>query len=244
VGLHASIGALRTRLGDYAGAIAAFESAAALATPTELPGVEAALGRAHLRRGDLAAADHHLSAAVTSGSDDARLARALVDLSIVHRRMADRDGAAEAARAALRTAERVGDIAGQGGAHRLLGLLALDDGDPTGAVRELTTAVETSSHDPDPTARIAALAGLALATAAMGNVEMAVAHAEAAAQECRQIGDRHLEGAVENHLADILHAAGRDDEALTHLRRAVEAFAEIGGDPADPDPGIWMLSAS
>ncbi len=31
---------------------------------------------------------------------------------------------------------------------------------------------------------------------------------------------------------------------MTHLARAVAAFAEVGGDPADPDPGIWMLSAS
>ena len=63
-------------------------------------------------------------------------------------------------------------------------------------------------------------------------------------EACRRIGDRHLEAAVENHLADLLHLAGRDDEALEHLRRAVAAFAELGGDPADPDPGIWMLSAS
>ena len=65
-----------------------------------------------------------------------------------------------------------------------------------------------------------------------------------APEACRRIGDRHLEAAVENHLADLLHAAGRDDEAMPHLLRAVEAFAEVGGDPADPDPGIWMLSAS
>ena len=31
---------------------------------------------------------------------------------------------------------------------------------------------------------------------------------------------------------------------MVHLRRAVEAFAEVGGEPADPDPGIWMLAAS
>jgi hypothetical protein len=71
-----------------------------------------------------------------------------------------------------------------------------------------------------------------------------LAHGQAAADACQRIGDRHLEAAVENHLADALHAAGRDDDAMVHLRRAVEAFAEVGGDPADPDPGIWMLSAS
>lgn len=83
-----------------------------------------------------------------------------------------------------------------------------------------------------------------MAAAAGGDVETALGHGEAALADCRRIGDRHLEGAVENHLADILHAADRDDEAMTHLRRSVAAFAEVGGVPADPDPGIWMLSAS
>jgi hypothetical protein len=31
---------------------------------------------------------------------------------------------------------------------------------------------------------------------------------------------------------------------MVHLRRAVEAFAEVERDPTEPDPGIWMLSAS
>ncbi len=68
-------------------------------------------------------------------------------------------------------------------------------------------------------------------------------HGEAALEECRRIGDRHLEAAVENHLADLLHAAGRDEDARDHQRRAAAAFAELGGDPTDPDPGIWMLAA-
>jgi hypothetical protein len=99
-------------------------------------------------------------------------------------------------------------------------------------------------QDPDPTSGIAAQVGLALALAAGGDVDGAVRVGEDAAAACRRIGDRHLEAAVENHLADMLHDAGRDDEAMPHQRRAVAAFAEVGGDPADPDPGIWMLSAS
>ncbi len=98
--------------------------------------------------------------------------------------------------------------------------------------------------DPDPTARISALAALAMASAVSGDIDAAVAHGEAAIRACRTIGDRHLEAALEDRVADILHAAGRDAEARPHQLRAVEAFAEVGGDPADPDPGIWMLSAS
>ncbi|HET9347332.1 MAG TPA: tetratricopeptide repeat protein, partial [Candidatus Limnocylindrales bacterium] len=96
----------------------------------------------------------------------------------------------------------------------------------------------------DPTGWVAATTGLALAVAAGGDVDAAMGHGQAAIDLCRRIGDRHLEAAVENHVADILHAAGRDDESLEHLRRAVAAFAEVDGDPLDPDPGVWMLAAS
>ena len=95
-----------------------------------------------------------------------------------------------------------------------------------------------------PASGIAAQVGLALALAGRGDVDEAVRAGEEAAVTCRRIGDRHLEAAVENHLADLLHEAGRDEDAMPHQRRAMEAFAEVGGDPADPDPGIWMLSAS
>ena len=97
--------------------------------------------------------------------------------------------------------------------------------------------------DPDPTAAVIAIVGLAMAEAALGRLDLSLAHGDAALVVCRRIGDRHLQGAVENHLADLLHAAGRETEAIEHLRRAVEAFAEVGGDPPDRDPGIWMLAA-
>ena len=250
VALHADIGRLRTVLGDYPGAIAALESAAAVAEPADLSSLEWALGRAHLRRGDLVAADHHLAAAMADGprargdAGSATIARILVDRSVVHRRGGDGRAARAAATRALQIAIEAGDPAAQGAADRILGLLALDDGDPATAVAHLRRAVEAATDDPDQTARIAALASLALAEAAAGELHGALAHGEEAVAASQAIGDRHLEAAVENHLADILHAAGRDDESMAHLTRAIEAFAEVGGDPADPDPGIWMLSAS
>ena len=245
VGLHTMMGRLRTRLGDYAGAIGDLQTAAAIAPPGDLPLLELTLARAHLRRGDLVAGSHHLEAAAADGAvTDALLARIWVDRSVLLRRAGDPAGAARAAGQALVVAERAGDTIAVGAAHRMLGLAALDGGATADAAVELGLAAETAEHDPDPTARIAALAGLAMATAASGAVDEALAHGHEAADACRRIGDRHLEAAVENHLADILHAAGRDEEAMEHLRRAVEAFAEVGGDPADPDPGIWMLSAS
>lgn len=242
--LHAATGRLRTRLGDYAGAITAFEAAASVADVDALPALEWELARAHLRRGDLGAAAHHLDAAEAGARDDALRARVFVDRSVMHRRSRDAAAAAIAAHTALVVAERASDPVAAGAAHRMLGLAALDAGDPGEATRELRIALDVAAADPDPTARIATLAGLAIATASGGSLDEALAYGEEAVAACRYIGDRHLEAAVEDHLADILHAAGRDAEAMPHQRRAAEAFAEVGGDPADPDPGIWMLSAS
>ncbi len=100
----------------------------------------------------------------------------------------------------------------------MLGLTALDAGDLASAVTDLRRAVDAADQDPDPTARIAARVGLALAIAAGGEVDEALDVGESAAALARQIGDRHLEAAVEDHLADLLHAAGRDDEARPHQR--------------------------
>jgi DNA-binding SARP family transcriptional activator len=243
VGLHGAIGRLRTRLGDYVGAINALEAAAAAADDATLPEIEHAIAGAHLRRGDLVAAARHLDAALEGAADPAFLARVLVDRSIVLRLGGDAPGALAAAGEALGAAERAGDAMGIGAAHRSLGLIALASGDAR-AARTASRQAVAAADTQDPTGRIAALTGLALAEAAAGDIEAGLGHGVSAVELCRQIGDRHLEGAVENHLADILHAAGRDEDAMAHLRRAVEAFAEVGGDPAESDPGIWMLSAS
>lgn len=241
-GLHAAIGRLRTRLGDYTGAIESLEAAAAAADDTTLPGIERAIAAAHLRRGDLVAAARHLDAALDGPVDQAFLARVEVDRSVVLRLGNDLPAALAAAQRALDAALGAADTAAIGAAHRSLGLISLASGDAEAALIASRQAV--AAADEDPTARIASLTGLALAEAAAGDVEAGLRHGLAAVELCRGIGDRHLEGAVENHLADLLHAAGRDDDAMTHLRRAVEAFAEVGGDPAELAPGIWMLSAS
>jgi DNA-binding SARP family transcriptional activator/tetratricopeptide (TPR) repeat protein len=242
-GLHEAIGRLRTRLGDYPGAIASLEAAAAACDADALPEIERAIAGAQLRRGDLVAAARHLEAALDGASDAALVARVLVDRSVVLRLGGDLPSAFAVAREALDAAIRAGDSATIGAAHRSLGLIALASGDAHAARIASQQAVATTDQL-DPTGRIASLTALALAEAAAGDVEAGLQHGVTAVDLCRQIGDRHLEGAVENHIADLLHAAGRDDDALVHLRRAVEAFAEVGGDPGAPDPGIWMLSAS
>ena len=242
--LHARIGELRSRLGEYPGAIEALETSAALAGSVDLAAIEVALGRVHSRRGDLVGAVSHLDAALASpGLDPATRIRALVERSVIALRSGALDEAAATAELALGYAEEVGDAAGAGRAQRLVGLVAQERGDPVAARLAFERSAVLAIDDPDPTASIAARTALALALAALGSVDEAVSIASGAIEGCRQIGDRHLEAAVENHLADLLHDAGRDADSMEHLKRAVALFAEVGEGEAERHPGIWALAA-
>ena len=69
----------------------------------------------------------------------------------------------------------------------------------------------------------------------------ALALTESALALCAAYGDRHREAALENNLADLHHAAGDEDDAMTHLKRAVAIFTEVGADEATRLPEIWKL---
>lgn len=49
------------------------------------------------------------------------------------------------------------------------------------------------------------------------------------------------EAALNNNLADLLHAAGHHEESMKHLRAAVTIFAEIGAEAGELEPQIWKL---
>jgi DNA-binding SARP family transcriptional activator len=51
-------------------------------------------------------------------------------------------------------------------------------------------------------------------------------------------GDQHGVAALHSHLSDLLHAAGRDDEARQEQQRWAAAFAEAYGPGA---PGVWTI---
>ena len=114
-----------------------------------------------------------------------------------------------------------------------------------GAGRAATSSAASRSSErlADPGIRIAALNNLALVRGRDGDLERAPRRsiARGARRSCAAQGDRHREAALRNNLADMLHRAGRDDEAMEELKRAVAIFAEIGGDEEGPQPGVWRL---
>ena len=82
------------------------------------------------------------------------------------------------------------------------------------------------------------MSNLALSHSALGEVSEALSLAERALDLCVSQGDRHREAAVRNNIADLLHAAGQSEAAMSHLKQAVSIFAEIGGE-ATRQPEIW-----
>ena len=89
---------------------------------------------------------------------------------------------------------------------------------------------------------MAALNNLALARADSGDLTQATALAEQALALVVALGDRHREAALRNNLADLLHAASRDEDAMAQLKQAVAIFAEIGVGAGDTQAEIWKLT--
>ena len=243
VGLEVGIGEVRTALGDYAGAISALEAAAAVSDEAVLPSIELRLGRVHARRGDVQTAASHLDAALDGTTTPSDRAAILVERGAVALRGGDLRLASSLADDAATIAATLDDPRADASVARLKGLVAHRAGDaPTARralVRSLALADATADDDPGPA--IAARNALALVEADEGDHAAAIDLLEDALTACRRTGEPHLEAAVENNLADQLHAAGRTEEAMAHLKRAVALFAEVGGRPGELEPEIWKL---
>ncbi len=243
-GIHLAIAEVRTRLGDYDGAIAAYETAAASATPGLLAWIEHRLGRVHLRRGSAATAAAHLDVALemlagADASSDAERSRILADRAIAAVRMDQAELAGTLAEQAGLLAAQ--DPAAQAEADRILGLLAWEHGEPRLARERFERSLAEAADLPDPSNSIAAANALALVAAAEGDIDEALALADGALLAARRAGERHLQAAVESNLADILQEAGRRDQAMAHLKASASLYAEMGGEAGPPEPGIWML---
>ena len=237
-GLREAVGDMKTLLGEYGEALASYEATAALGAGDHLANIERKLGSVYQRLGEWELAESHFESALEGTGSAGELARLHADLSLVAHRKGQDDLALQRARRALELAEAAGDERALAQAHNVLGVLA--SGDLDAARYHLKQSLALAEALGDPAARIAALNNLALAYANGGEVEQALESAEAALASCVALGDRHREAALHNNLADLLHAAGRQEVSMMHLKRAVEIFAEVGGE-GELQPEIWKL---
>ncbi len=230
--LQEEIADLHTLRGAYKDALAAYAAAGAHADRGAAGRLEHKLGGVHERRGEWELAERHYEDALTLGAEEAAVQS---DRSRVAWRRGDLDQARTLGFEALRLAEEADASAAAAQANNILGLL--------GAGREyFERSLELSSDLPDPSVRIAALNNLARDHAAGGELARAEELIREALAQCATEGDLHHEAALRNNLADVLHKAGRGDEAMEELKRAVSAFAMIGGEGEDLYPGVWSLA--
>lgn len=243
--LTTALGDLATLAGRYADAVARYEAAAALAQEDDFPAVEHRLAAVHLRRGDWVLADQHLHVALaalegrSAPADLGLTARIRTDRGLLAHRQGRPDEAVTEAQLALGAAQEAGDPAALAAAHNLLGVLS--KGSLPEARHHLEQALALARRMHDVGTEVAAANNLAQAHAAAGDPERALLLAESAAVRAKVLGDRHRLAALENHLADLLRALGRDEEAMEHLKRAVTLFAEVD-EPGAPSPEIWKLA--
>jgi DNA-binding SARP family transcriptional activator len=256
--IHGALGDVLTLLGDYDGAIAHLETALGLAGPEEEAGLDHRLGLVLARVGDRQRADRYLVAALVAlgpGGDPGTRAEILADRGAIAHRDGDSGRAAQLATEALILGKAAGDPMAVARAEDLLGMVSRSKGDLAAARdhlgRSIAAADLAESLLPDdrtaarvridPSVRIAALNTLALVCADAGDRHRAIELTQDALRLCERQGDLHHQAALENNLADLFHAEGRVDDAMIHLKRAVQLFAEVGGRPGDLRPEVWTL---
>ncbi|MDQ6875333.1 MAG: AAA family ATPase, partial [Actinomycetota bacterium] len=245
--VHQVAGDVLTVLGRYADAMSAYERAAASCPADDrraLAGLEHKLAEVHHRLGEWDVAASHLAAAlelIAGAGDPALHARMLADLALVTHRRQDPELAARTAEEALALAASTGDAAALAQAYDVLGVLAAQRGDFELAGRRLEASLDHARRLDDPSLRVAALNNQALVLAAAGRPDEAVRIGREALARGLEHGDRHRAAALHTNLADLLHAAGQQAEALDHLKTAAGLFAGVD-DTEVRRPEIWKLA--
>lgn len=244
--VHRAGGDALTRLGRYHDALLAYEQAAAAVDPeasVELAVVEHKLAEVHDRLGEWSVAQAHLESAaelLAGEGSRAMMAQVGADLALVLHRQGHPD-ADDVARRALALATSSGDAAALAQSHNVMGVLSAGHGDHTAAASHLESSWVHARGLADVGPGVAALNNLARLRSQAGHVDQALDAAEEALALGLQHGDLHRVAALHDHVADLLHEAGRDAEAMDHLKAAAAAFAEV--DDARLRPEVWKLVA-
>jgi tetratricopeptide (TPR) repeat protein len=235
--LNRRIGDLHTLAGRYGPALAAYEVARSrLASgSSESALVARAMGEvyARLRRWEMAAAC--LAEAWDSATDPGFRARLASDWAYVEHSRGSGARARELASEALATASRSGDRDLLARAYNLAGLVADDSVERIG---HLETAMLQAS---EPSLQAAVLNNLAMALAAIGDVAGAITRGSQALELASGAGDRHRMAAIHDNLADFLHQAGDEAAAMEELKQAAGLFADVGINPGELEPEVWLL---
>ena len=240
--IREALGDLAVLSGDYRRARGEFETAAALVEASDLSRIEHKLGRLYYRRGDWAAADSYLQAALDQNGSDVLLVEILADLATNAHRSGNSVSAREIAGEALALADALGDPRAGSRAANVSGLLARAAGDLANGVALLQRSRELAAEAKDEEMQVAALNNLARTHAELGDHAEARVLLEGAVAQCRALGDRHREAALLSNLGDAQFALGALEESALSVRRSAAIMAEIGIEGEDLIPEVWKLT--
>ncbi len=239
---HTAIAGALIALGRYREAIVELEQAAAALEPADgrLAEIEHRLAGVHDRLGGFAAAAAHLDAArALAGADGLLTARIAADRAFVAYRMGDEQATA-LAESALASAVACGDAHALAQARNVAGVLAALGGDAGRAEQLLGESLQAARSLPDPGPAVASLNNLGRLLADLGRHGEALAAAEEALALGERHGDVHRVGALHSNLADLLHALGRTEESIAHLKLSAAAIASVDAG-AEVRPEVWTL---
>jgi tetratricopeptide (TPR) repeat protein len=223
-----ALGEVLLRQSRFAEALDAFQAAAAFGDPSLVARAEHRLGDVHRRLGRFEQAEHHFGLAEEQHpTPDALFA----DWALLEFRQGNRQVAETRARRAVDLAVARGLPAAESRARDILGIV-------TESTVELERALALAGGDLE--ARMAALNSLAFAVAGSGDIEGAASLVEEAIEIADAVGDRHRKAALLDHLADLHHRAGREEESQDALTEAVRIFADLQPDAWEPE--VWLLT--
>jgi tetratricopeptide (TPR) repeat protein len=229
--IHLALGEIAMSLGDYDSALQELNGAAALANGDQLGLAEHRLGEVQRLLGRFSLAEEHYARALAHHPQPAEVH---ADWALLLQRTGDPSGAVEHAELSVAEASATGDPRQLSRAENILGVISSDPGT---AMTHLEQALRLAGED--DLLRMAALNNQALLYTAAGEDQPAVDLIEEAIQIAARTGNRHREAALHNHLADLHHRAGREDEAEQQLMRAVSLFADVNAGGQEPE--VWLL---
>lgn len=235
---HPDVGAVRLALGelamvrgDYQTATKELRTAASHLTGPELAVVEHRIGDLNRILGRFELAEESFKRSRDAHPSPGEL---YADWALLDHRIGKTASAIELARMAVDEARSSADQELLARALNILGLVTPSTED---AMAHIESALDIGgSSEP---ARMAALNSKAHLLGESGDTETAISLVTEAIEIARRAGYRHRQAALHNHLADLLHQAGREEEAREALTEAVTLFADIAA--GDWEPEVWLM---
>ena len=230
-GIRMALGELAIRDGAYSEATTELTAAAAHSEGTTLAVVEHRLGEVQRLIGRFDMAQKHYERSAELDPDVPSL---FSDWALLHHRLGDTAVAQTTAMRALESARKANDDLEVSKALNILGVV---DQDPSVAMGHIDDALDLAGAN--DILRMAALNNKAHVLSEIGNVNSARSLVGEAIEIASRTGYHHHEAALRNHLADLYHQGGFNEESRQAQTEAMVLFADI--DAGAWEPELWLL---